>query len=241
MRPAATLFVIGRVPTPVLYHTVVHQPVDGGVMITGSHQSGRITTVLRSVSAADAFRRADSGSGKSLFRRIFRGAGTPRILVVDDYEKRHLSKINARRPKIKSVVDVAATAWAASRPCRSIGVRMRSSSSFSPSPIRISRNHHPDPTVTEYCRTAIGRSRKRRGFRLAFDGDGDRLGLVDETGRIIWGDELMILLSREILRDNPGATIIAEVKCSRNLFEDIARHGGRALMWKAGHSIIKRK
>jgi phosphomannomutase/phosphoglucomutase len=76
---------------------------------------------------------------------------------------------------------------------------------------------------------------------IAFDGDGDRIGIVDEKGRIIWGDELMILLSRSILVDRPGSTIIAEVKCSQSLFEDIEERGGLAVMWKAGHSLIKAK
>jgi phosphomannomutase/phosphoglucomutase len=76
---------------------------------------------------------------------------------------------------------------------------------------------------------------------IAFDGDGDRIGVVDENGRIIWGDELMVLLSREILRENQGATIIAEVKCSQNLFDDIEKRGGNPIMWKAGHSLIKAK
>ena len=76
---------------------------------------------------------------------------------------------------------------------------------------------------------------------IAFDGDGDRIGVVDENGRIIWGDELMVLLSRSILEMLPGSTIIAEVKCSQTLFDDIEKHGGKPLMWKAGHSIIKAK
>ncbi len=76
---------------------------------------------------------------------------------------------------------------------------------------------------------------------IAFDGDGDRIGVVDENGRIIWGDELMVLLSRTILIDRPGSTIIAEVKCSQNLFDDIKKHGGVPIMWKAGHSLIKAK
>ena len=103
-------------------------------------------------------------------------------------------------------------------------------------------NHHPDPTVTENlqdCIKAVKESNADLG--IAFDGDGDRIGLIDENGRIIWGDELMILLSREILKENPQATIIAEVKCSQNLFDDIAAHGGNPIMWKAGHSIIKSK
>jgi phosphomannomutase/phosphoglucomutase len=103
-------------------------------------------------------------------------------------------------------------------------------------------NHHPDPTVTENLEDTI---REVLGsgadIGIAWDGDGDRIGVVDETGRIIWGDELMVLLSRSILAENPGATIIAEVKCSQNLFDDIAAHGGTPLMWKAGHSLIKAK
>ncbi|HEV8160032.1 MAG TPA: phosphomannomutase/phosphoglucomutase, partial [Pyrinomonadaceae bacterium] len=102
--------------------------------------------------------------------------------------------------------------------------------------------HHPDPTVAENLQDAI-RAVKETGadLAIAFDGDGDRIGVVDETGRIIWGDELMILLSREILKEKPDSTIIAEVKCSQNLFNDIAQNGGKPLMWKAGHSLIKAK
>jgi len=103
-------------------------------------------------------------------------------------------------------------------------------------------NHHPDPTVTENLQDCIKAVKETDAdLGIAFDGDGDRIGVVDETGRIIWGDELMVLLSREILKENAGATIIAEVKCSQNLFNDIAAHGGNPIMWKAGHSIIKSK
>ena len=103
-------------------------------------------------------------------------------------------------------------------------------------------NHHPDPTVTENLQDIIGAVHEHKAdIGLAFDGDGDRIGVVDENGRIIWGDELMILLSRSILAENPGSTIIAEVKCSQNLFDDIEKHGGVPLMWKAGHSLIKAK
>ena len=103
-------------------------------------------------------------------------------------------------------------------------------------------NHHPDPTVEEFLQDLIREVRERKAdLGLAFDGDSDRIGAVDDTGRIIWGDQLMILYSREILKEHPGATFIAEVKCSKNLYEDIQRHGGRAIMWKAGHSLIKAK
>jgi phosphomannomutase/phosphoglucomutase len=103
-------------------------------------------------------------------------------------------------------------------------------------------NHHPDPTVEENLQDCIEMVRQTNAdLGIAFDGDGDRIGVVDETGRIIWGDELMILLSREVLKENPDTTIIAEVKCSQNLFDEIKKHGGTPLMWKAGHSLIKAK
>ncbi len=103
-------------------------------------------------------------------------------------------------------------------------------------------NHHPDPTVVENLQDVI-RAVKESGADLgiAFDGDGDRIGVIDENGRIIWGDELMVLLSREVLKEKPNSTIIAEVKCSQKLFDDIRARGGTPLMWKAGHSLIKAK
>jgi phosphomannomutase/phosphoglucomutase len=81
----------------------------------------------------------------------------------------------------------------------------------------------------------------RAAIGIAYDGDADRIGAVDENGRIVWGDELLIIFARAILQQRPGAAIIGDVKCSRRLYEDIARHGGRAIMWKTGHSLIKHK
>jgi phosphomannomutase/phosphoglucomutase len=103
-------------------------------------------------------------------------------------------------------------------------------------------NHHPDPTVVENLQDAVRAVRENNAdLALAFDGDGDRIGVVNDKGEILWGDELMVLFSRALLKENPGATIIAEVKCSQKLFDDIAARGGTPLMWKAGHSLIKAK
>ena len=103
-------------------------------------------------------------------------------------------------------------------------------------------NHHPDPTVEENLEHLIQAVTEfEADLGIAFDGDGDRIGVVDEKGRIIWGDELMVLFSRAVLRERPGATIIGEVKCSQRLYDDIEKHGGRKIMWKAGHSLIKAK
>ncbi len=103
-------------------------------------------------------------------------------------------------------------------------------------------NHHPDPTVPENMQSLIEKvALERADLGIAFDGDVDRIGVVDELGNIIWGDQLMIIFSRSILKESPGATFIAEVKCSQTLFDDIARNGGNPIMWKAGHSLIKAK
>jgi phosphomannomutase/phosphoglucomutase len=103
-------------------------------------------------------------------------------------------------------------------------------------------HHFPDPTIPGNLKDLINRVKKNQAdVGIGYDGDADRIGVVDEQGNIIWGDQLMILFSREILKDKKGVTFVAEVKCSQNLFNDIEKHGGRALMWRTGHSLIKEK
>jgi phosphomannomutase/phosphoglucomutase len=103
-------------------------------------------------------------------------------------------------------------------------------------------NHHPDPTIPEYMRALIAKV-KETGAELGigYDGDADRIGVVDHHGHIIWGDQLMILFSRQVLKHHPGAAIVSEVKCSQNLFDDIAKNGGRGIMGRAGHSLLKKQ
>ena len=103
-------------------------------------------------------------------------------------------------------------------------------------------NHHPDPTVPDNMQDlirAVGKTGAELG--IAFDGDADRIGVIGPSGRIIWGDELLVLYARDVLARNPGATIVSEVKCSQRLYDDIARRGGNGIMWKAGHSLLKAK
>ncbi|HET9450857.1 MAG TPA: phosphomannomutase/phosphoglucomutase, partial [Aggregicoccus sp.] len=103
-------------------------------------------------------------------------------------------------------------------------------------------NHHPDPSVVENLQDLVAAVRREQAeVGIAYDGDTDRIGVIDDRGSILWGDQLMILFSRYVLKESPGATIGAEVKCSYTLFEDIAKHGGKPMMWKAGHSLIKAK
>ncbi len=234
---------IGRVPTPVLYHTVFTKEVDGGVMITGSHNPPDHNGFKICLGKSTLFgSQIQEIKQIALSGNFSKGAGTiETIEVLADYEADILSKISLGTRKLKAVVDGGnGMGGVTGVPIyEKLGVQLVK---LFTEPDSLFPNHHPDPTVTENLQDCI-RAVKETGADLgiAFDGDGDRIGVIDENGRIIWGDELMVLLSREILKENPRATIIAEVKCSQNLFDDIAAHGGNPLMWKPGHSIIKAK
>jgi phosphomannomutase/phosphoglucomutase len=103
-------------------------------------------------------------------------------------------------------------------------------------------NHHPDPTVAKNLEDLIRTVKKEKAeIGIAYDGDADRLGAIDDAGNILWGDQLMILFARGVLKEVPGATIVGEVKCSFTLYDDIQAKGGRPIMWKTGHSLIKSK
>ena len=234
---------IGMVPTPVLYHTVYTQPVDGGVMITGSHNPpdhngfkiclGKATLFgsqiqeIKEIALSGAFA---SGTGK-----------VERIEVIDEYCRDIASRISLGKRKLKVVIDAGnGMGGVTAVPVyRELGVELVE---LFTEPDSRFPNHHPDPTVEKNLQDMIAAVLETGAdLGIAFDGDGDRIGIVDENGRIMWGDELMVLFSRSILAAQPGATIIAEVKCSQTLFDDIEKHGGTPLMWKAGHSIIKAK
>lgn len=234
---------IGRVPTPVLYHAVFTKNVDGGVMITGSHNPPDHNGFKICLGKQTLFgSQIQEIKQIALSEEFSEGNGSvEKIEVLADYEKDILSKIDFGSRKIKAVVDGGnGMGGVTAVPVyEKLGVEMVK---LFTEPDSNFPNHHPDPTVTENLQDCIKAVKENNAdLGIAFDGDGDRIGLIDENGRIIWGDELMILLSREILKENAGATIIAEVKCSQNLFDDIEKRGGNPIMWKAGHSIIKSK
>lgn len=234
---------IGRVPTPVLYHTVYTKNVDGGVMITGSHNPPDHNGFKICLGKSTLFgTQIQEIKDIALGGEFANGTGAVEsIEVLADYIDDIAGRVSMGPRKLTAVVDggngmggVTAVPVYERLGINQIKLFTEPDSNFP--------NHHPDPTVAENladCINAVVRSGADLG--IAFDGDGDRIGVVDEKGRIIWGDELMVLLSRDVLRRNPGATIIAEVKCSENLYADIAAHGGNPIMWKAGHSIIKSK
>ncbi len=233
----------GMVPTPVVYFTLFTAGVDGGVMITGSHNPadnngfkvclGKSTIygprilAIRDLYVAGKFA---TGMG-SLEQRA----------VLPAYREYIASNVKLGPRRLKVVLDGGngVGGWVGAPLYRSMGAEVIE---LFCEPDGRFPNHHPDPTVVANMQPAIAEVRDRGAdLAIAFDGDGDRIGVVDEKGRIIWGDQLLVIFSRAILKERPGAGFIAEVKCSRTLFDDIRRHGGNAVMWKVGHSLIKAK
>lgn len=237
---------IGMVPTPVLYHTVFTRHTDGGVMITGSHNPPDHNG-FKILLGKDALFGEQIQEIKLITQEEARAAasvpnGDRKVLnVLGGYCSDLVSRLSFGSRKLKAAIDAGngMGGVTAVPVLEKLGVELIK---LHVEPDPRFPNHHPDPTVEENLTDLIDAVREHEAdIGIAFDGDGDRIGVVDETGRIIWGDELMILLSRTVLADRPGATIIAEVKCSQTLFDDIQRHGGTAMMWKAGHSLIKAK
>ena len=234
---------IGMVPTPVLYHTVFTKDVDGGVMITGSHNPPDHNGFKICLGKDTLFGSQIQEIKEITFAGDFaKGSGSVESIdVLGDYCRDIVSHIDLGGRKLKAVIDagngmggVTAVPVYRKLGVDLIGLFTEPDSTFP--------NHHADPTVEENLKDLIAAVRENKAdIGIAFDGDADRIGVVDENGRIIWGDELMVLFSRAVLADRPGSTIIAEVKCTQTLFDDIEKHGGNALMWKAGHSIIKAK
>ena len=234
---------IGMVPTPVLYHTVFTKPVNGGVMITGSHNPPDHNGFKICLGKQTLFGSQIQEIKQIALRGNFAdGSGSiEQLSVLEGYIADIISSIRMGPRKIKAVIDAGNGMGGVT--CvpvfEKLGVDLVD---LYTDPDSHFPNHHPDPTVEENLVDTIEAvTAYNADIGIAFDGDGDRIGVVDETGRIIWGDELMILLSRSILTARPGSTIIAEVKCSQRLFDDIESHGGKPIMWKAGHSLIKAK
>ena len=235
---------IGIVPTPLAYWAQHNLNVAGGIQITGSHNPpefngfklgigtrsiyGKDIQQIYQIALAGKF---PSGEGKLRQQAII-------DRYVDDVGER-IGKISR---DINCVVDCGngAGALVARQLFERIGLSPEilfgeSDGTFP--------NHHPDPTVPENLKDLIG-AVKERGAQLgiAFDGDADRIGLVDEDGSIIWGDQLLIIYARDVLaRTGKGQPIIFDVKCSQALPDEIARAGGKPIMWKTGHSLIKQK
>lgn len=234
---------LGVVPTPLLYFSLFHLGVQGGVQITGSHNPpdyngfkvclGKSTIFgeeIQKIREIAAGRRFSKGAGGSESRDI-------RGLYMDDL----LARLRPGRMAAKVVVDAGngVAGLVAPELYEQMGAEVVR---LFCEPDGRFPNHHPDPTIPEFLASltdAVSQSPSALG--IAFDGDGDRIGVVAGDGSIIYGDQLMILFSRRILEEHPGAKIVGEVKCSQTFYDDVRKNGGTPIMWKAGHSLIKGK
>ena len=235
---------LGVVPTPVTYFAAHHFELGSHVMITGSHNPsgdngfkigiggrslhGAGITALRDLMEAQDFIPQSSGSVDC------RDAIGPYLKFCGD-------NLDLGPRRVTAVLDAGNGAGGPTAVAlyRQLGIEL---GQLYCDPDGDFPNHHPDPTVEANLadlRTAVADSDAEVG--LALDGDADRLGVIDRHGRILWGDQLMILFARALLAHKPGAQFIADVKCSQTLFESIEAAGGRAIMWKTGHSFVKEK
>src|SRR5947209_6140177 len=234
---------IGIVPTPVSYFAAHVLPVDGLCMITGSHNppeyNGFKVGIGKSTLAGSEVQElkrhvAEARDGGRSARESDHDIIVPYIHFV-------VESLGMTLRPIRVVCDAGngTGGLVGPRLLRALGHHVielfcNLDGTFP--------NHHPDPTVEANLRDLQKKMAEcKADVGIAWDGDADRLGAIDENGSILWGDQLMILFSRDVLAERPGAAIVGEVKCSQTLYDDIEKHGGRAIIWKAGHSLIKSK
>jgi phosphomannomutase/phosphoglucomutase len=235
---------IGIGPTPMLYFSVFHLDADGGVQITGSHNppqdNGFKLMSGKQTLAGDEVRELRTLIERRDFDLPGRGEHTERD-PLSAYVGYMRGNIQLARTDLRFAVDAGNGAGgpAALAAMHAVGLQ----------PIEMYcemdgafPNHHPDPSLPENVEELVRRVvDEKLELGIAYDGDADRIGVVDDKGTIVYGDRLMILLSRQILKRHPGAAILGEVKCSQTLYDDVAKHGGRPIIWKTGHSLIKKK
>jgi phosphomannomutase/phosphoglucomutase len=235
---------IGVVPTPALYWTLHHYPVAGGIQITGSHNPPEYNG-FKLCFGTESLHGHDLQHLLELIRTSAAPSGSGAVTTaapIDAYVADIVAKTGALSRPMNVVYDCGNGAGALVAPqlmkalgLDAVGLFTESDGTFP--------NHHPDPTVPENLADLIA-AVKANGAELgvAFDGDADRIGLVDDQGRIIWGDHILILYARDVLaRTGKGQSIIFDVKCSQALTDEIEKAGGVPVMWKTGHSLIKDK
>ena len=233
---------IGVVPTPLLYYSVYKFGAEGGIMITGSHNPSDYNGFKMMAGKAAVFGQDIQDIYQLIVNRDFEsGLGSVRDAdIATPYVEEIPQGFNFAR-RIKVVFDAGnGTAGPTLH-------RLLEHLNVEPVEMFFEMdghfpNHHPDPTVEhnlEMLKTAV--KEHKADFGIAFDGDSDRIGAIDENGAVVWGDQLMLIYAREILTRKPGATFIGEVKCSQIMYDTIEKLGGKAIMYKTGHSLIKTK
>ncbi len=233
---------IGVVPTPVCYFAIYHFDKEGGVMITGSHNPPEYNG-FKILAGKETLYGEEIQKLREIIEKedFVEGEGSVELQdVVPVYQEFIVKNIKQKRP-LKLVIDGGnGTGCYVAR-----GIFEALGNQVIPLYCEMDGrfpHHHPDPTVPEYLKDLI-ETVKREGADLgiAYDGDADRIGVVDEKGRILYGDQILMILMRDVLEANPGAKIISDVKASKFLFEEVERLGGKPIMWKTGHSLIKKK
>jgi phosphomannomutase/phosphoglucomutase len=235
---------IGVCPTPLLYYALFTLPVGGGVMITASHNppeyNGFKLCLGRDSMHGEAIQALKADIEKGQFAPG-QGAVSGHPIIPDylAYIKQSFASVKAG--SLHVVVDCGNGMGGLVGPeaLRLLGCRV--TSMYEEVDGRFP-NHDPDPTVVNNLQDLIRKVRETKAdLGIAYDGDADRIGAVDERGDIVWGDRLLVLYARDILAAKPGSTVISEVKASQSLYDDIRKRGGRPIMWKTGHSLIKAK
>ena len=240
---------IGICPTPLQYFSIFHLNLDGGIMITGSHNPPEYNGFKISVGKGTIHGKDIQKLKQIILDKEFviskKKGRVENYNIVDAYNSYMLNEFSylkdSKFKKLKVVVDAGNGTAGAIVPkiltcigCDVITLYCEPDGNFP--------NHHPDPTIIENMQDLILETQKAgAGIGIGYDGDADRIGVVDRNGDIVWGDSLMIILSRELFKKYRGAKIIGDVKCSQLMFDDIERHGGNPIMWKTGHSLIKQK
>jgi len=234
---------LGLVPTPLFYYSLFTLDVQGGIMITGSHNPPSMNGFKVAFGKSTIFGDEIQYLRKLIEEKRFnrgKGAYSEYNDIVKDYYSFLRSNINLKK-NFNIVVDAGnGTGGVVAVPIlREMGQHV--TELFCEMDGRFP-NHFPDPTVEKNMET-LRRTilEQKADIGIGYDGDSDRIGVVDDKGNIIWGDYLMIIFARDILKTHRGATFVSEVKCSKNLFDDVKKHGGIPVMWKAGHSLIKQK
>jgi phosphomannomutase / phosphoglucomutase len=234
---------LGVVPTPLTYYAAQTLPVHGLCMITGSHNPPEYNGLKVGVGQTTLYGEAIQGL-RALAENGPFAAGRGRVTsheIVGPYRDHVARNLQLGPRRLKVVVDAGNGTGGV------VAVPLFQRLGFEVVPLFIEMdgrfpNHHPDPTVEKNLEQLQAKVRETGAdLGIAYDGDADRVGAVDERGVVLWGDQIMILFSRALLAEVPGAAIVGEVKCSMTLYDDIAARGGRAIMWKAGHSLIKAK
>ena len=235
---------MGRGPTPMLYYTATKLKTDGAIMVTGSHNPPdyngfKMVLFGKPFFGKDILALGEQAAAGDVVEET--SAAERTVDIAADYVARVLADWDGGDRMLKVVWDNGNGAagevlerLVAGLPGEHIVLNGEIDGRFPA--------HHPDPTVPANLQQLIAEVGARKAdIGIALDGDADRIGLVDDKGRILFGDQLLVLLARDVLREHPGATIIADVKASQVLFDEIARAGGNPLMWRTGHSLIKAK